>query len=443
MTPPAQSATLPGTPATAAATRQRWGAAPSAVEAYNINELRQLAKKILPRGMFEFVDRGTENEHALRSMRAALEAVYLKPRVLVDVSQRTTTTEFFGKPASMPLVVAPTGAAGLMWFDGEIEVARAARTMGVPFTLSTASIVSMERVADEAGGRLWFQLYMWPDKALSFELVERVRRAGYETLVVTVDTAVTPNREYNRHNGFTLPMKMNRRNALDVALHPRWFFNVLLKYLLRSGIPSLDNYPEALKRRMDKNPSPLKCDLLTWDDLRAIRQRWDGPLIVKGILRTDDAVRAAECGADGILVSNHGGRNLDASIPPFRVLPQILDAVGPRADVFVDGGFTRGGDIVKAIACGADAAMLGSVLARASDAPGGGAHWGAEAWHAALPRGQRNALDQVGTFAEVLHGPSRNAQGTMNIVGALRKAMATTGYSDVKGFQRVEMVVTT
>ena len=346
-------------PAPAAAGRAHHGAAPSQVRAYNIADLRLLARKILPKGLFEFVDRGTENEHALRSMRAALEAVYLKPRVLVDVSQRSTATEFFGKPASMPLVIAPTGAAGLLWFDGEIEVARAARTMGVPFTLSTVSIVSMERVAAEAGGRLWFQLYMWPEKEMSFELVDRVRRAGYETLVVTVDTAVSPNREYNRRNGFTLPMKMNPTNSVDVALHPRWFFNVLLKYMLRSGIPSLDNFPETLKRRMDQNPTPLKCDALCWDDLKEIRKRWDGPLMVKGILRADDAERARACGADAVLVSNHGGRNLDASIPPFRALPEILDGAGAHMDVFVDGGFTRGADIVKAVAMGAKGVFTG------------------------------------------------------------------------------------
>ena len=339
--------------------------APSAVlraskaEAYNLADLRLLAQRVLPKGLFEFVDRGTENEVALRTMREAIERVSLRPRVLVDVSQRNQTADFFGRPSSSPMVVAPTGAAGLLWFDGEIEIARAAANVGVPFTLSTASIVSMERVAAGAGGRLWFQLYMWPDRRLSMELVDRAHKAGYEALVVTVDTPVSPNREYNKHNGFTLPMRITQRNIWDVALHPRWFLSVFARYMLRAGIPTLENYPESLRTQLNKAQSSLKCDSLTWDDLRAIRQRWKGPLIVKGILRVEDAVMAADCGVDAILVSNHGGRNLDASVPPFTVLPQIVDRVASRIDVFVDGGFNRGGDIVKAVAMGAKGAFVG------------------------------------------------------------------------------------
>ena len=337
------------------------GATPrnSLAKAYNVADLRRLARRRLPKGLFEFVDRGTENEYALRSMRAAVERVQFRPRVLVDVSARTTSTTFFGKPVSMPLAVAPTGAAGLLWFDGEIEIARAAKQMGVPFALSTASIISLERVAAEGGGRLWFQLYMWPDRSMSYELVDRARAAGYEALIVTVDTPVTPNREYNRHNGFTLPMRITHRNVVDVALHPQWFLNVFARYMLRSGIPTLENYPQGLKQRLDQAASPLKNDSLTWDDLKELRKRWDGPLIVKGILRVDDALRAHQCGADAIVVSNHGGRNLDASIPPFTVLPEIVDRIGTRIEVFVDGGFSRGADIVKAVAIGARGVWTG------------------------------------------------------------------------------------
>jgi isopentenyl diphosphate isomerase/L-lactate dehydrogenase-like FMN-dependent dehydrogenase len=331
----------------------------STIDAYNLADLRGHAKRVLPKGLFEFVDRGTENELALRTMREALERVMLRPRVLVDVSQRNQATEFFGRPSTSPMVVAPTGAAGLLWFDGEIEIARAAACVGIPFALSTASIVSMERVADGAGGRLWFQLYMWPDRRLSMELVDRARKAGYEALIVTVDTPVSPNREYNKHNGFSLPMRITRRNAWDVAMHPRWFLNVFARYMMRAGIPTLENYPESLRTRLNQAQSPLKCDSLTWDDLRDIRTRWTGPLIVKGILRVEDAVKARDCGVDAIIVSNHGGRNLDASVPPFTVLPHIVDAIAPKVDVFVDGGFNRGGDIVKALAIGAKGAFVG------------------------------------------------------------------------------------
>jgi len=346
-------------PGAAADAPQAAAPKPSSVAAYNLADLRELARRALPKGLFEFVDRGTENEAALRTMRAALERVMFRPRVLVDVSARTQQTQFFGRSSAMPVAVAPTGAAGLLWFDGEIEIARAARRMGIPFTLSTASIVSMERVAAEAGGRLWFQLYMWPDRKLSLELVDRVRKAGYEALMVTADTAVSPNREYNKHNGFSLPMRISRRNAIDVARHPRWFLGVFARYLLRAGIPTLENYPASLRTKLNQAQSPLKCDSLSWDDLKDLRRRWDGPLIVKGILRVEDALRAQECGADAIVVSNHGGRNLDASVPPFVVLPEIVDRVGGRMELLVDGGFNRGSDIVKAVAIGAKGVLIG------------------------------------------------------------------------------------
>lgn len=339
----------------------RQGAVPkdSSVEAYNLADLRALAKRVLPKGLFEYVDRGTENEVALRTMRGALENVMFQPRVLVDVSARTTHTDFFGERSAMPVAVAPTGAAGLLWFDGEIEIARAARNMGIPFILSTASIVSMERVAAEAGGRLWFQLYMWPDRKMSMELVERAKNSGYEALIVTADTPVSPNREYNKRNGFSLPMRISPRNAVDVALHAGWFLKVFARYMLRSGIPTLENYPASMRARLNQAQSIVECDSLNWDDLKSLRKRWDGPLIVKGILRADDAQRAHDCGADAIVVSNHGGRNLDASVPPFTVLPEIVDRVGKHIDVFVDGGISRGSDVVKAVALGAKGALVG------------------------------------------------------------------------------------
>jgi isopentenyl diphosphate isomerase/L-lactate dehydrogenase-like FMN-dependent dehydrogenase len=217
----------------------------------------------------------------------------------------------------------------------------------------------MERVAAEAGGRLWFQLYMWSDRNLSMELVDRAKAAGYEALIVTADTPVSPNREYNKHNGFSLPMRISSRNVMDIALHPRWFFNVLARYLMRSGVPALENYPASMRVRLDEPQTPFKCDSLNWNDLRQLRKKWSGPLVVKGILRADDALRAHECGADAIVVSNHGGRNLDASVPPFTVLPEIVDTLGKRMDVWVDGGMNRGSDVVKAIAMGAKGALVG------------------------------------------------------------------------------------
>ena len=329
---------------------------------HNIEDLRRRARRILPRGLFEFVDRGVEDETARPAIADAFGQIRLKPRVLVDVSRRSTQAQFFGRPSAMPCAVAPTGATGLLWYEGEIAAARAARAAGIPFTLSTASIVSMERVAAEAGGRLWFQLYMWPERSMSYELVARARAAGYEALMVTVDTAVTPNREYNLRNGFSLPMRITLRNAADVALHAGWFFNVFARYLVRSGIPRFENYPEQLRSSLAGAPASRrmpKNDSLTWDDLRELRRRWDGPLILKGVLHPEDALQALRCGADAVVVSSHGGRNLDAAVPPIAILPEVLDAVGGRMDVFVDSGFTRGSHIAKAIALGARGVLVG------------------------------------------------------------------------------------
>ncbi|NYT22884.1 alpha-hydroxy-acid oxidizing protein [Alcaligenaceae bacterium] len=332
-------------------------------EALNIADLRNAARKALPKGLFEFVLRGTEDEIALRRNRARFDAISMRPRVLVDVSERSQAHAFFGKPSTMPIAIAPTGAAGLLWFDGEIAVARAAASAGIPFTLSTASIVSMERVAEEAGGCLWFQLYMLPERRMSHQLVERARAAGYEGLVVTVDTAATPNREYNRRNGFSLPMRLTRRNVWDVARHPGWFFKVFLRYLLRSGIPMLENYPDELRLKLtektDGRRGLPKSDSLDWNDLRELRKMWKGPLMVKGILNPEDAALAADCGAEAVIVSNHGGRNLDCSMAPIEALPAVVDRVGKRVDVMVDSGFERGGDVVKALALGAKGVFVG------------------------------------------------------------------------------------
>lgn len=331
--------------------------------AQNIGDLRQLARRALPKGLFEFVDRGTEDEVSLVALRLAFEAIKFRPRVLVDVSQRTQATTFFGKPSTMPLAIAPTGAAGLLYLDGEIAVARAAAKAGIPFTLSTASIVPMERVAQEAGGTLWFQLYMWPDRDMSFRLVDRARQAGYEALIVTVDSVATPNREYNVHNGFTFPISINRRNAIDVALSPAWLCSVFIPYLLRFGIPVFENYPEELRKKFTSRPGQgyvlPRNDSLTWADLRELRKKWAGPLMLKGVLHPDDAAMAVDCGVDAVIVSSHGGRNFDSSLPPIKALSRIVERVNDKAAVFLDSGIQRGSDVVKALSLGATGVFAG------------------------------------------------------------------------------------
>ena len=330
--------------------------------AYNIEDLREIARRRVPKGMFEFVDRGAEDEVALRNNRTAFERIRLKPRTLVDVSRRSQEITLFGKPQQMPIAIAPTGSAGLMWYDGEIALARAAAAAGIPFTLATGSMTAMETIAAQAGGRLWFQLYMWPDRQLSHKLVERARAAGYEALMVTVDGAVSGNREYNLRNGFTVPFSFTPRNVSDVLMHPDWLLGVLARYMLTTGMPRYENYPSEFKQRITAQPmgkGMLLNDSLNWDDLRVLRKMWPRTLIVKGILHPQDAVLAADCGADGIVVSNHGGRNLDSSMAPLEVLPEVVAAVGSRITVIVDSGSRRGSDVVKALALGARAVLIG------------------------------------------------------------------------------------
>lgn len=331
--------------------------------AYNIADLREIARRRLPKGLFEFVDRGTEDEVSLRNNRAVFERIRFQPRTLVDVSGRSQEITLFGQKQKMPLIIAPTGTAGLMWYHGEIHLARAAAEAGIPFTLATGSTTAMEKVAESVSGiPLWFQLYMWPDRKLSHQLVERARAAGFKALVVTVDGVASGNREYNLRNGFTIPFSFTRRNIMDVLMHPRWLAGVLAKYVLTSGMPRYENYPSEIKYRVTARPmgrSQMRNDSLNWDDLRDLRRMWPHILIVKGILHPQDAMLAADCGADGVVVSNHGGRNLDGILSPIEVLPEIVDAVGKRMTVLVDSGFRRGSDVVKALAIGANAVQIG------------------------------------------------------------------------------------
>jgi len=330
--------------------------------AYNIADLRGIACSRLPKGLFEFVDRGTEDEVSLRNNRAVFERIRLKPRTLVGVSDRNQEITLFGNQHKMPIVIAPTGIAGLLWHEGEIALARAAAEAGIPFTLATGSMTAMEKVAEQAGGELWFQLYMWPDKSLSHQLVERARAAGFKALVVTVDGVVSGNREYNLRSGFTIPFTFTHKNVADVLMHPRWLLNVLAKYIFTTGMPRYENYPSEIKYKVTARPmgrSQMRNDSLNWDDLRELRKMWPGKLLVKGILHPQDAVLAADCGADGVVVSNHGGRNLDGAVSPIEVLPEVVDAVGKRVAVLVDSGFRRGSDVVKALALGAHAVQIG------------------------------------------------------------------------------------
>ncbi|MBL8702152.1 MAG: alpha-hydroxy-acid oxidizing protein [Alphaproteobacteria bacterium] len=323
--------------------------------------MREAARRHLPRGLFEFVDRGAERDAALAENVAAFRRVKLMPRFMVDLSRRDMGTEIFGRRIALPLAIAPTGIAGLCWHQGELALARAAAAFGVPFTLAAASITSMETIAEKGGGRRWFQFYIWQEEDLAFAMVERARALGYEALFVTVDTALGRTREYNDRNGFTDPISLNARFLADMARHPRWLAGVMARYALTTGMPRHENYPPQYQHRITRGTAsaPKNSVTMTWDHIGRLRRLWPGPLVVKGILSADDARRAVDQGADGVVVSNHGGRALDSAPATIDMLPAVVAAVGDRATVLLDSGVRHGSDIVKAVAMGAKAVLVG------------------------------------------------------------------------------------
>ena len=335
---------------------------PDVNEAQNIFDLREMAKRKIPKWLFEFVDRGTEEEVALANNRSAFERIQLNPRILVDVSGRSLSTTVFGKEHKLPIANAPTGAAGVMCYDGEVVLAQAAKEAGVPFSLGTGSITSMERIAGEVGGTLWMQLYMWADRSLSHQMIRRAAGNGFEALLVTVDGVVAGNREYNRRNGYKVPFQYTRKNTLDVLTHPRWLLGTLMRFYLNGGMPHRVNYPDQFKGKItaDYGGNHLtRTDSLNWDDLKALRDVWPNKLVVKGLLHPDDAEKSLEYGVDGIIVSNHGGRNCDAAPASIEMLPEIVKAVGHKTTIMLDSGVRRGSDVVKALALGAKMVLLG------------------------------------------------------------------------------------
>jgi len=342
-------------------------------EAYNIEDLRRIAAARLPRIAYDFLERGAEEEVTLAANRAAFERMRFQPRTLVDVSKRSQKTTLWGKTFDAPFGVAPTGASGMYCFDADVKIARAARRANLPCVLSTASFVPMERVIQEAGGTLWFQLYMSKDLATAERLVKRALAAGFEALVLTTDIPVAGNREFNRRNKFEIPLRLGPRQVLDGLLHPRWLAGVFLRTLLTSGIPRFQNLDVNVGGRIVSTTLTgfrERREALNWEDLAWLRKLWPKKLLVKGILTVEDAQLAARYGADGIFVSNHGGRQLDGAPSPIEILPQIADAVGERLVIMMDSGVRRGTDIVKALALGADMVFVGRATLYGASAGG-------------------------------------------------------------------------
>jgi isopentenyl diphosphate isomerase/L-lactate dehydrogenase-like FMN-dependent dehydrogenase len=327
---------------------------------FNIEDLRQQARRRLPRGLFEFIDRATEDDLAVARNRRGLAALRLAPRMMVDVSRRSTRATLLGCDSAMPLAVAPAGPAGFFWHRGELALARAAARVGVPFTLSTYSTTPIEDIV-ASGATVWLQLYLWRERGLSWAIAQRAWDLGVRVLLLTLDTPVLGQREYLHRNGFLPPFQASPRALADMALHPRWLCGVPLRYLAAGAWPSVVNIPaggDAARRAEIARQTTLAQDM-SWDDVAQLRRRWPGRLVLKGVLRCDDARRAAALGCDALVVSNHGGRNLDSALSPVEALPAIADAVGDRLEILMDSGVRRGSDIVKALALGARGVLAG------------------------------------------------------------------------------------
>ena len=329
-------------------------------DCHDIADLRAAARRRLPRGLFDYIDRGCDDDVGLARNRAAFNAIAFAPSVLRGVADRSLAVDLFGRRQAMPMAIAPMSPAGLVWYEGERELATAAAAAGIPYALPTESMTPLADIA-AIGGTLWFQLYIWADRAESWQLVDRAAEAGAEALLFTVDTAAPPHRAFNNRSGFGTPFRPSLSNLTDILLHPAWLAGVMGRYAAASGLPRMQNHPGNPKRSaLAASPPETRLNAgIDWNDLAELRRRWPGKLLVKGVLRAEDAVRAVDQGADGVVVSNHGARNLDSAIPSLTALPAIAAAIGGKATILLDSGIRHGGDIAKALALGADTVLLG------------------------------------------------------------------------------------
>ncbi len=323
-------------------------------KALTIADLRALARRRTPRSVFDYTDGAAEQEISLRRARQLFRDLEFRPSVLRDVGDLDTSTSMLGKKAALPFAFAPTGFTRMMQHEGECAVARVAERRDVPYALSTLGTTSIEEVAAAApSARKWFQLYVWRDRAAGEDLMKRAAAAGYEALILTVDAPVAGARLRDLRNGFAIPPALTLKTILDAATHPAWWVNLLTTPPLTFA--SLHTWDGTVADLMNSLFDPT----MTIADLQWVRSCWDGPLVVKGIQTVDDARRVADAGANAVVLSNHGGRQLDRAPVPLRLLPDVVDAVGDRIEVHVDTGIMSGADVVAALALGAVAAWVG------------------------------------------------------------------------------------
>ncbi len=326
----------------------------------SIDGMRLKARARLPRAIFDFIDGGSDDELTLQSNRSDFANYRLQPNILRDVSSCTLQSHFLGSASSMPVIISPTGLAGLAWPNAELLLASAAKAQDIPFTLAALGSCDIEQVAAVDHARKWFQIYVLRDREITRKLIERALQAGYETLILTVDTGVIGKRERDVLNGFTVPLKWTPRTCWDMASHPHWSLATL-----RAGVPimrSLTPYTQMDTQSATKHAKWINDAFdpsANWDDFKTIRDLWPHKLLIKGILRTDDADRALAMGADGIVVSNHGGRQLDGALSSVQALDIISTHLNGKLPLILDSGVRRGSDVVKALCLGASAVMMG------------------------------------------------------------------------------------
>jgi L-lactate dehydrogenase (cytochrome) len=323
-------------------------------KALTIADLRAIAKRRTPRSVFDYTDGAAEAEISLRRARRLFAEMELQPSILRDVSEIDLGTSILGKRSELPFAFAPTGFTRMMNHEGESAVVKVAQDVGIPYALSTMGTTSIEDVAAAApDARKWFQLYVWKDRDAGEDLVKRSAAAGYEALMLTVDVPVAGARLRDVRNGFTIPPSLTAKTVLDASLHPSWWANLLTTRPLTFA--SLSTWDGTVAELLDKLFDPT----MTIDDLNWLRSIWDGPLIVKGIQTVEDARRVVDAGADAVVLSNHGGRQLDRAPTPLRILPDVRKAIGSDAEIYLDTGIMSGADVVAAIALGADACLVG------------------------------------------------------------------------------------
>jgi len=328
-----------------------------------IEDLRQMAKKRVARAVFEYVDRGAYDEATLRANKADLEALKFRQRVGIDVEHRSTRSSMLGQEVAIPVAIAPVGLTGLNWADGEMLGARAAEKFGIPFTLSTMSICSIEDVASAVAKPFWFQLYVFRDRGFAASLIDRAKAAKCSALVLTLDLQIQGQRHRDLKNGLVVPPRLTLGSFFDILGKPSWALNVLRGRRrsfgnLQGQIKGADNVL-TLSQWIAGQFDPT----LSWNDVAWVKERWGGKLVLKGILDVEDAKLAAATGADAIVVSNHGGRQLDGTVSSIRALPEIVQAVGDRVEVLVDGGIQSGQDVLRALALGARGTLIGKAFA--------------------------------------------------------------------------------